>query len=237
MSIKRKKLADSVIEEIARMIQSGELKAGDKLPNQNEFAAQLGVSRPSLREALHTLALIGVIEQRPGLGTVIKSDKPTQWVEYLSPPLVADVEAIRELVDVRRYIEVGGAELAARRATKEELVQMGRLIQDMAGALRDGRPDEYTDLDMTFHFQVANASHNRLMVHLFVTIRGLMEQFMRETFMVLPKLLERSLTFHRLIYEGLAEHNVQKAADAMKRHIADIGRALDEYYQNDHNRK
>ena len=57
-SIKRKKLSDSVIEEIKRMLLSGELQEGDKLPNQNEFAAQLGVSRPSLREALNTLTLI-----------------------------------------------------------------------------------------------------------------------------------------------------------------------------------
>jgi GntR family transcriptional repressor for pyruvate dehydrogenase complex len=91
--IKRKKLADSVIEEIKRMVDVGELKEGDKLPNQLEFAAQLGVSRPSLREALHTLTLIGAIEQRPGLGTVIKSANSTLWAVQLCPPLVSDAQA------------------------------------------------------------------------------------------------------------------------------------------------
>ena len=80
-AIKRKKLGDAVLEEIKRMITDGELAEGDKLPNQNEFSAQLGVSRPSLREALHTLNLMGVIEQRPGLGTVIKSANPALWME------------------------------------------------------------------------------------------------------------------------------------------------------------
>ena len=85
-SVKEKKLAESVIEEIKRMIVDGELKEGDKLPNQNEFAVQLGVSRPSLREALHTLALIGAIEQRPGLGTVLKQLDPKLWADQLALP-------------------------------------------------------------------------------------------------------------------------------------------------------
>ena len=97
-AIKRKKLADSVIEEIIRRIESGELKEGDKLPNQNEFAAQLGVSRPSLREALHTLTLIGAIEQRPGFGTVIRAKNTARMAEHLSPPLVSDTTATMELM-------------------------------------------------------------------------------------------------------------------------------------------
>ena len=229
-TIKRKKLADSVIDEIKRMLNNGELKKGDKLPNQLEFAAQLGVSRPSLREALHTLTLIGAIEQRPGFGTVIKSASPALWAEQLSPPLVSDSNATLELIEARRFIEVGVADLAVKNATKQDVQKMGKLVDEMATALKQDRPKDYSELDMKFHHQIANASHNRYMLHMFVTIRGLMEQFIRETFTVIPGLLERSLEFHIRIYEDIQKRNAGKAARDMKNHIQDIEKALVSFY-------
>ncbi|MBU4606249.1 MAG: GntR family transcriptional regulator, partial [Proteobacteria bacterium] len=98
-SINKKKLADRVIEEIKRMITGGELSAGDKLPNQNEFAAQLGVSRTVLREALHTLTILGVVEQRPKIGTVIVTSAPLIYTEHINAPLMADPNATMELID------------------------------------------------------------------------------------------------------------------------------------------
>ncbi len=229
--IKRKKLAESVIEEIKRMIDCGELKEGDKLPNQLEFAAQLGVSRPSLREALHTLTLIGAIDQRPGLGTVIKSVNPTLWAEQLSPPLVSDVQASLELVEARRCIEVSVVKLAVKNATTKDIRNMEKLIQNMTKALKKDRTKEYSELDMKFHHNIADASYNRYMVHMFVTIRGLMEQFIREIFTVIPGLLERSLKFHIGIYEGIKENNSAKAVSNMKNHIFDIEKALRRFYE------
>jgi GntR family transcriptional regulator, transcriptional repressor for pyruvate dehydrogenase complex len=231
-SIEKKKLSDAVIAEIKRMIETGELKVGDKLPNQLEFAAQLGVSRASLREALHTLTLIGAIEQRPGMGTVIKSANPTRWADQLSPPLVSDIEATLKLLEARRIIETGVAELAVENATADDIRKMGELVGEMAKALDEDRIKEYSELDMNFHLQIANASHNRFMVHMFVTIRGLMEQFIREAFTVIPGLLERSLTFHRDIYEGIKGRSRSKASTSMKNHIQDIERAFRDDYSN-----
>lgn len=230
-SIEKKKLSDSVIEEIKRMIESGELKEGNKLPNQNEFAAQLGISRASLREALHTLNLIGAIEQRPGLGTVIKSVNPALWADQLSPPLVSDTSATLKLLEARRFIEVGVVELAVENATQEEIQKMAKLVQAMTQALKEDRTKDYSNFDMSFHHQIANASHNRFMVHMFVTIRGLMEQFIREAFTIIPGLLERSLNFHIGVYEGIKEGNKRKAVTSMKNHIQDIEQAFRDYYQ------
>jgi GntR family transcriptional regulator, transcriptional repressor for pyruvate dehydrogenase complex len=232
-AIKRQKLADSVIEEIKRMINSGELKEGDKLPNQNDFAAQLGVSRPSLREALHTLSLIGAIEQRPGLGTVIRDVNPALWMEQLSPPLVSDAQASLELIEARRFIEAGVTELAVKNATAENIQIIGKLVGEMAHALQESQPRDYSRLDMEFHHQIAQASHNRYMVHLFVTIRGLMEQFIREAFIVIPGLLDRSLKYHQNIYQGIKERDAQQAVSYMKNHINDIQGALSKHYQSE----
>ena len=230
-SIEKKKLSDSVIDEIKRMIENGELKEGDKLPNQNEFSAQLGVSRASLREALLKLNLIGAIEQSPGLGTVIKSAHPSLWADQISPPLVSDTDATLKLLEARRFIEVGVVELAVEHASRDDLQTMGQLIDDMTRALKQGRTDDYSKIDLNFHHQIANASHNDFMVHMFVTIRGLMEQFIREAFTVIPGLLERSLQFHLSIYKGIKEKNKRKAATSMKNHIRDIEQAFRDYYE------
>jgi GntR family transcriptional repressor for pyruvate dehydrogenase complex len=230
-SINKKKLADSVIEEIKRMIQSRELKEGDKLPNQNAFAAQLGVSRTSLREALSTLTRIGVIEQRPGYGTVFRSRIPALFTDHLAPPLISDKQATIELIEARRFIEIGAAELSVKNASPEQINEMGLLIKEMTRSLKEGRIDDYIEQDVSFHFLIAKASHNRFLVNLFVTIRGFMEQYMRESFHLLPWMLERSLKFHQNIYQAVKGGSHSKAVFQMKKHILDVQRAIQQYYR------
>ncbi len=232
VSINKKKLADSVIEEIKRMIQSGELKEGDKLPNQNAFAAQLGVSRTSLREALSTLTRIGVIEQRPGFGTVFRSRIPALFTDHLAPPLISDKQATIELIEARRFIEIGAAELSVKNASPEQINEMGLLIKEMTRSLKEGRIDDYIEQDVAFHFSIAKASHNRFLVNLFVTIRGFMEQYMRESFHLLPYMLERSLKFHQNIYQAIKGGSRSKAVSQMKKHILDVQRAIQQYYRD-----
>jgi GntR family transcriptional repressor for pyruvate dehydrogenase complex len=231
-SINKKKLADSVIDEIKRMIKSGELKEGDKLPNQNAFAAQLGVSRTSLREALSTLTRIGVIEQRPGYGTVFRSRIPALFTDHLAPPLISDKQATIELIEARRFIEIGAAELSVKNASPEQINEMRLLIKEMTRSLKEGRIDDYIEQDVAFHFSIAKASHNRFLVNLFVTIRGFMEQYMRESFHLLPWMLERSLKFHQNIYQAVKGGSHSKAVFQMKKHILDVQRAIQQYYRD-----
>jgi GntR family transcriptional repressor for pyruvate dehydrogenase complex len=212
-SINKRKLADSVIEEIKRMIQNGEVKEGCKLPNQNVFAAQLGVSRTSLREALSTLTRIGVIEQRPGYGTVLRSRIPALFTDHLAPPLISDKEATIELIP-------------------EQIDEMGLLIKEMPRSLKEGRIDDYIEQDVAFHFSIAKSSHNRFLINLFVTIRGFMEQYMRESFHLLPYMLERSLKSHQNIYQAIKARSRSRAVSQMEKHILDIQRAIQNYYRD-----
>jgi GntR family transcriptional repressor for pyruvate dehydrogenase complex len=231
-SINKRKLADSVIEEIKRMIQNGELKEGCKLPNQNVFAAQLGVSRTSLREALSTLARIGVIEQRPGYGTVFRSRIPALFTDHLAPPLISDKQATIELIEARRFIEIGAVELSVRNGSPQQIDEMAFLIKEMTRSLKEGRIDDYIEQDVAFHFSIAKSSHNRFLINLFVTIRGFMEQYMRESFHLLPYMLERSLKFHQNICQAIRSGNRSTAVFQMKNHLLDIQRAIQKYYRD-----
>ena len=226
----KKKLSDSVLEEIISMFDRGELKEGDKLPNQNELAAQLGVSRASLRESLHTLSITGVLEQRPGFGTVVRGRLPHNFSDFLSLPLISDAKETIELVQARRFIEVANVELAVENATEEEVAELGRLYQAMAAAVRVGDQPAYVLKDAEFHHLLAKATGNRFMVHLFLTIRRIMEQFITESFSALPKMLDRSLGDHKRIYEAIRQRDRSLAIKEMTRHMANIHTAMETLY-------
>lgn len=231
ISIVRRKLSDSVIEEIKRMLMSGELKEGQKLPNQNELASLLGVSRTSLREALNTLRMIGVIEQKPGYGTVIKSRGAAIFADHLNFPLISDERATYELIEARGVIEVGAVELAVFHATEEQIREMGMLIEEMEKNLKNKRVAEYISNDVAFHYLIAKASQNRFIVHLYATLRGAMEQFMQEGFRVLYFMLDRSFEFHVKIYEAIKARDVELAVSNMRSHIEDVKSVIKGFYE------
>lgn len=235
LSSKKKKLADIVIDEIKRMIVEGELKEGDKLPNQNVFSEHLGVSRPSLREALHTLTIMGVIEQRPGAGTILKSDKMELWDQPPAPPLLSDSKATLELIEARKELETLLIRFTAERITDDEIKELEEIMRSMNKAVEDENIKEYIKQDVKFHFLLANASQNRYMIHMFVTIRKLMAEFMEETFSVLPKLSIDSYDAHQLILEAVKERDGKLAMKKVSAHIAHIEEGLRKYYASENN--
>jgi GntR family transcriptional regulator, transcriptional repressor for pyruvate dehydrogenase complex len=215
----RRKITDSILQEIRRRITCGEIREGDKLPNQNEFAAQLGVSRPSLREALHSLALLGVIEQRPGVGTVVRAQTPAFLAGDLDLPLISDAQGVQELIEARRVIEVDMVELAVERASDAELNKLQSVLQEMTILVETGRVEEYSKRDIRFHHYIAQAAHNRFLMHLFTAIRQFLDQFIRESFTLMPEALNISRQGHHAILEALLERNKRRAVAAMTKHI------------------
>ena len=226
----KKKLSDSVLDEIRRMIQSGDIKEGDKLPNQNEFADQLGVSRPSLREALQTLNRMGAIEQRPGLGTVLVSRASALLSDDLNLPFMSDGQATGELLETRRLIETGMMELAVERATENEIRHIGKVMDEMSAAASSGNIAEYQEKDLMFHILIAKATHNRFVIRLFQNIRQSLDQFLKEAFSVMPERVARSLKDHLSIYEAIRARDKKKASVTMAGHLIQVQDALDGYF-------
>jgi GntR family transcriptional repressor for pyruvate dehydrogenase complex len=231
---RKKKLSDYVIEEIKGRILSGALKEGDRLPNQIDFARQLGISRLSLREALNTLSQMGVIEQRPKLGTTVKSANPGLWVEKPPAPMLSDAEATMELLDARITIETKVASLAAERIGSKELSALARDVSRMKSAMRQGDIEAYMRHDMSFHGTIAEASGNRYLLHAFITIRGLMETFMNEGFRQEPDSVASSFDFHEAIFEALKSRDARRAEAAVGEHIEHIRSRLRIHYAAEH---
>lgn len=229
--ILKKKTADYVLEEIRQMILKGQLNQGDKLPNQNEFAEQLGVSRPSLREALQTLTQIGAIEQRPGMGTVLVSKAHALIANNLNLPFMSDAQGTIELTEIRHLIETGMIALAVVRATNEEIAEIGGVLKEAVKAARKGNIEEYYQQDLVFHHLIAKATHNRYVMHVFQTIRQSLEQFLREAFLVMPEAIDQSAKDHLAILEALKSRNPEKAVEAMSRHLLMVQEKIKGFYQ------
>lgn len=216
--VKQKRVSELVIEELRRMIQDGELKNGDKLPNQFEFAAQLGVSRNSLREALNKLKMLGAIEQRPRTGTIVKASSPILLADQFELPIIEDMETTLEFIQSRRFIEMGTTELAIANGTNEEIKELAEQVEMMESAIEEEDHAAYVELDLKFHFQIAKASHNRFLANQLLTYNSFISKFMKGFYNV-PEVMKRSCSEHRMICEAIRKRELKKAVQAMKQHV------------------
>src|ERR1035438_2073474 len=129
--IERPTLAASAFVPLLSYVVNGEWKAGDRIPPERELCQQLGIARTSLREALKAMELVGMLDSRVGDGTFVCPRS-----EFLSRPLLwaftgTDNEELQEIMEARMIIEENLASLAAKRATSEQIEEIGRAVQLM----------------------------------------------------------------------------------------------------------
>src|ERR1700758_2915318 len=134
-------VTDEAIEKIKAMITSGALRAGDRLPREADLAADLGLSRSSLREAVRALSLVNILDVRRGDGTYVTSLEPAVLLEALS--FIVDFHkdaTVLEFLQVRRILEPAATAMAAERITEEQIRDLGGLLDSL------GKHPEVEDL-------------------------------------------------------------------------------------------
>lgn len=217
------KTYEQIIEHIRAAISSGELRPGDRLPPEIDLAKNLGVSRPTVREALKVLEALNILESSTGPkgGTFVRNITGLEVAEYLkdSISLLLDVDelSLRELWAARETIDIPSAGMAAIRRTEQDLFVIERTIE--ADELKVG---DTVVSNISFHRAVAEASKNRMlslfMSSIHVTLKSLSDHY------ILPKdmLLEVktvSQEAHRLIYEAIAAQDESEARERMQKHL------------------
>jgi GntR family transcriptional repressor for pyruvate dehydrogenase complex len=213
------KTYQQIIMHIRGAISSGELRPGDRLPPETELARSLGVSRPTVREALKVLEALNLLESSTGPtgGTFVRTISGMGVADSLkdSMTLLLDIDelTIEELWAARESIETRAVEIAAVRRTERDLATMWGTIES----------DEYREFDdyfpdITFHRAIADASGNRLlslfMLSIHLTLRSLAEHY------VLPLQSNQvSQDQHRLIYEAILDRDAKLARAKMEEHL------------------
>lgn len=219
--IKPLRLYQHVIQQVRQMIYAGRLKKGDKLPSEREFAALLGISRTSIREAMSALEILGIVESRHGEGTFIAEDPLNQrMVEPLSLLFMLEDNAEVQLIDVRKMLEEECAYLAAANATPEDIAALTQCICDFEHSADDRLSN--IRIDQIFHFSIVKASENTLLYYLYTAIADVLEQHISKMRLGIVKKTEnigRLLDQHKRVYCAICEHNPEEARAAMADHM------------------
>ncbi|MFC4000708.1 FadR/GntR family transcriptional regulator [Prauserella oleivorans] len=163
----RSGLVDQVISQLREAIRAGEWPVGRRIPTESELVADLGVGRNTVREAVRALAHCGLLEVRQGDGTYVRA---TSEVSGAIRRLAGS--ELREVLQVRKPLEVEGARLAATERTEDDLRRMREFLGTRDRAWEAGRIDDYVHADARFHLAVIEAAHNTLLTELY---RGLTE--------------------------------------------------------------
>jgi GntR family transcriptional repressor for pyruvate dehydrogenase complex len=224
--IERKKLADFVVEDFKKKVTDGIFKEGDKLPNQGEYAKQIGVSRLSLREGMQKLQAMGAITQRPKVGTVVVCGDPNKWIAPMKAPLLDDAKAVNELVEVRIIIESALTKMCTALISDGKLDELIKLTDDMEKSYIAKDWDTFSESDISYHQLIANEAGNRYLKRMFMEILNLTVQFVYETFKWIPETTRDACIMHRKITEAIQERDSERAAAMMEEHLS---KALEHY--------
>jgi GntR family transcriptional regulator, transcriptional repressor for pyruvate dehydrogenase complex len=214
--VSRARLYEQLVERLLDYIHTERIKVGDRLPAERELAAQLGVSRASVSQALVALEVQGVIDVRHGDGAVI-IDVPAE--RQLLAALRARRNRLREVIEAREALEVKLAALAALRCTPEDLEAIDDALSLMAHEVAQG--DRGAAGDEQFHAAVTAAAHSGLLAGLMTEIAELIRESRIES-LAQPGRPEESLLAHRKVADAIRAGDAEAAATAMAAHIAAV---------------
>ncbi|GAB3282394.1 FadR/GntR family transcriptional regulator [Microbacterium lacusdiani] len=210
-----------VVDRLLDAIIAGELRASEQLPPEGDIAAQLGVSRLTVREAVRLLQAQGVIVQVPGSRHRIAP--ASEWTGLEAVVRHARTEGARErssleLLEVRVMIETGAAQLAAERRSADDLEALRADLERMRRAHADGDVDAFVAADLDFHDVILRAADNRILLATMRPLTSMLEATRAETSAVLD-IREHAIAEHAAVLDALATGDPLAARDAMASHM------------------
>ena len=221
--VKKTRVYEEIVVKIKDMLENGRLKSGDQLPGERELSEVFQVSRSSVREALRTLETQGFLESRQGDGTYIASNPVESLVSPLASVIFSEKDSQMELFEMRRLIEPQLAYLAAERATQEEIAMMEQalVLQEEAVA----RGETGTDVDKSFHYIMAKATKNKVLLRLTDSMRDLLAES-RDKYLQVEGRPGKSISRHRQVLDAIKARDGELAAQVMLEHVVDIEECL-----------
>jgi len=217
--IKPKRISDQVFDQLKELIFRGEMKPGEKIMPERELSDALSVSRTSVRDAISKLVVMGLLEQRQGQGTFIRSMDSIQN-NPLAVAMDAQYATLDDLLEVRMGLECNAAALAAQRAVESDLQFLEKSIADMHKEVASGELG--TEADVSFHMAISYATKNPVQVDimksfydfLFIGIKENLSHLYKE-----PGNIDKIVEQHKEIFAAIRNHDTEQAYMSMKRHI------------------
>jgi len=221
--IERRNTYELVAESLLALISERHLKPGDALPTERELMQHYAVGRSSVREALRMLESKGLITAS-GSGSFAVADFRNPLNDSLSLLLAVEESSLRELFQVRRILE-GEAVALATEAREEAHVERMRAATEL---MREGlsSQEDYINADLAFHLTVAEATQNRLILHLMHAIRDQLHRALGSIYNI-PGSPARSVDDHELIIDAVAKRKPDEARARMHEHLTRVEEAVE----------
>ena len=218
LALVTERLSDRLAVRIAEQIDGGTLKPGDRLPTEQQLAGAYGVSRTVVREAVHQLRSQGLVRSRQGSGVFVTAP-PAHRALAFDPKVLESLDAVVQMVELRRVIEGEMAALAARRATRAQLADLKRALLAIDTATDKGELG--VEQDLAFHRAIGEATGNPQ----FVRLLGILEAYLRDAMTVTKgyesmraDFMEQVRREHRAILDAVAAGNEKGARRAATQH-------------------
>ena len=208
-------VSQQVFDQLRQQILSGSWKPGDKLPSENELAAQFGVSRVTVRNALQKLSGLGLLETRFGEGSFIRGPEAGAALNQLVPMVYLGRETLRDILTFRRMVEGPICEIACRRATDGEIDQLRQLLGQMERAEADLA--SFARLDSQFHGLLARLTRSRMMQQIYQIIDDAIQSSYKQN--ARRQSVPVTLRWYREILAAFEARDSARAREAMEQSL------------------
>ena len=220
--VQSEKLSRAVVRQIELLILQGVLRPGERLPSERELSEQLGVSRPSLREAIAELQSSGLLGTRAGSGIYVADVLGSAFSPALTKLFASHDQAVFDYIAFRRDMEGLAAERAAQLGSDTDLQVINALFQRMEAAHEKRNPKVEATLDAEFHLSIIEASHNVVMLHMMRSMYELLQEgvfYNRQ--MIFKQRAARTVLLdqHRAINSGIQARDPVAARKAVETHM------------------
>ena len=219
--IKRITICDQIVEQIKELIEDGELKVGDKLPAERELSKLFDVGRPSIREAIISLASQGIVYKTQE-GTFVNDRLGNNYINIINKQYLNDSDYI-DLYEARKLIEMSTTGLAAKNVEEDDIKGLEEIIEEMKQAAYNDI-EEFTRLDADFHQSIALASKNKILYIIISDILDLLkDQIEENTARMLQRkdinIYDETLHAHNNILLSIKNGDTIKASDYIFKHL------------------
>lgn len=202
-----------LIRALLSYLTSSDIGPGRRLPGERALSEAFGVGRAQLREAIKSLILLGVLEQRVGDGTYVTRDPASLLPDVIEWGLLLGRNQLSDLIEARQLLEVMLAPQAARNRTEEQAQRMASLIAEMRDAAHDY--DRYIQADVQFHMELAAASGNEVLTNVLRNIRSLVHVWAKKVISAAQE-TESSLAMHVPVLDAVVAGDPAAAQEAMQ---------------------
>ena len=227
--IDAEKLSQSVVHQIERLILQGILRPAERLPSERELAERMGVSRPSLREAVAELEAAGLLVTRAGSGIYVADVLGSAFSPALIRLFSAHEDAVTDYVSFRRDMEGLAAERAARLGSDTDFSVIDSVFCKMEAAHSKRDPSDEAQLDAEFHMAIIEASHNVIMLHMMRSMFDLLREgvfYNRQAIFRQRQTRDILLDQHRAIRDAILSRDPVAARAAVEAHMNFVLQAL-----------